>query len=73
MGTISTEEDATTRFGSLLSACNANSIVFYEVLADEAAFADHQQTRQFKDIIVGQAIPKLARAVPVYLDRDTPY
>ena len=34
---------------------------FYEVFAGEAAFADHQQTAHFKNIIVGQAIPKLAR------------
>jgi quinol monooxygenase YgiN len=34
---------------------------FYEVFASEAAFADHQQTGHFKNIIVGQAIPKLAK------------
>jgi quinol monooxygenase YgiN len=34
---------------------------FYEVFAGEAAFADHQQTDHFKNIIVGKAIPKLAR------------
>jgi quinol monooxygenase YgiN len=34
---------------------------FYEVFAGEAAFADHQQTPHFKDIIVGQAIPRLAK------------
>jgi quinol monooxygenase YgiN len=34
---------------------------FYEVFADEAAFANHQQTDHFKNIIVGQAIAKLAR------------
>jgi quinol monooxygenase YgiN len=34
---------------------------FYEVFAGETAFADHQQTDHFKTIIVGQAIPKLAR------------
>ena len=34
---------------------------FYEVFAGEAAFADHQQTRHFKDIIVGQAVPRLAK------------
>jgi quinol monooxygenase YgiN len=33
---------------------------FYEVFAGEAAFADHQQTPHFKNIIVGQAVPKLA-------------
>ena len=34
---------------------------FYEVFVGETAFADHQQTDQFKNIIVGQAIPKLAK------------
>jgi len=34
---------------------------FYEVFAGEAAFAEHQQTDHFKNIIVGQAIPKLAK------------
>ena len=34
---------------------------FYEVFAGEAAFADHQQTEHFKNIIVAQAIPKLAK------------
>jgi quinol monooxygenase YgiN len=34
---------------------------FYEVFAGEAAFAEHQQTDHFKNIIVRQAIPKLAR------------
>ena len=34
---------------------------FYEVFAGEAAFAEHQQTEHFKNIIVGQAIPKLAK------------
>src|ERR1700737_844581 len=34
---------------------------FYEVFAGEAAFADHQQTPHFKNIIVGQAIPRLAK------------
>jgi len=31
------------------------------VFAGEAAFADHQQTSHFKDIIVAQAVPKLAK------------
>jgi quinol monooxygenase YgiN len=34
---------------------------FYEVFAGEAAFAEHQQTAHFKNIIVGQAIPRLAK------------
>ena len=34
---------------------------FYEVFADEAAFADHQQTEHFKTIIQGQALAKLSK------------
>jgi quinol monooxygenase YgiN len=34
---------------------------FYEVFAGEAAFAEHQQTPHFKNIIVGQAIPRLSK------------
>ena len=34
---------------------------FYEVFAGDAAFADHQQTDHFKNIILSQAIPKLAK------------
>lgn len=34
---------------------------FYEVFRDEAAFAAHQQTKHFKTLIVGQAVPKLAK------------
>jgi len=43
---------------------------FYEVFAGEAAFADHQQTDHFKNIIVGQAIPTRqarAAAIPLHL------
>lgn len=34
---------------------------FYEVFKDESAFAEHQQSEHFKTLIVGQAVPKLAR------------
>jgi quinol monooxygenase YgiN len=34
---------------------------FYEVFTDEAGFASHQQTEHFKSLIVGQALPRLAR------------
>jgi quinol monooxygenase YgiN len=34
---------------------------FYEVFKDEAAFAAHQQTGHFKQLIVGQALAKLAK------------
>lgn len=34
---------------------------FYEVFKDEAAFAAHQQTAHFKQLIAGEALPKLAK------------
>ncbi|UYN97303.1 MAG: antibiotic biosynthesis monooxygenase [Enhydrobacter sp.] len=33
---------------------------FYEVFEDEAAFAAHQQTAHFKELILGEALPLLA-------------
>ena len=43
------------------STSKPGEFFFYEVFAGEAAFADHQQTRHFKEIIVGQAVPRLAK------------
>jgi quinol monooxygenase YgiN len=43
------------------NATRPEEFFFYEVFAGEAAFAEHQQTRHFKEIIVGQAIPRLAK------------
>jgi quinol monooxygenase YgiN len=34
---------------------------FYEVFKDETAFAEHQQSEHFKTLIVGQAVPRLAK------------
>jgi quinol monooxygenase YgiN len=39
----------------------------YELFADEAAFAAHQQTEHFKTLVIGQALPKLARRERVQL------
>ncbi len=38
-----------------------NKFFFYEVFKDEAAFAAHQQMPHFKELIAGQALPKLAK------------
>ena len=35
--------------------------LFYELFADEAAFADHQATAYFKTLIVEQALPLLSK------------
>lgn len=34
--------------------------LFYELFADEAAFAQHQASEHFKTLIVGEALPLLA-------------
>ena len=34
---------------------------FYEVFRDEAAFAEHSEAPHFKELILGQALPRLAR------------
>lgn len=39
----------------------------YELFADDAAFAAHQQTEHFKKLVVEQALPKLARRERVQL------
>jgi quinol monooxygenase YgiN len=40
---------------------NANQFLFYELFADEAAFAAHQASKHFKHLIAGQALPLLAK------------
>jgi quinol monooxygenase YgiN len=40
---------------------NANQFLFYELFADEAAFAAHQASEHFKRLIAGQALPLLAK------------
>lgn len=43
------------------NATKPREFFFYEVFANEAAFAAHQQTEHFKTIIQGQALAKLAK------------
>jgi quinol monooxygenase YgiN len=43
------------------NAAKPREFFFYEVFADEAAFAAHQQTDHFKTIIQGQALARLAK------------
>jgi len=40
----------------------------YELFADDAPFAAHQQTEHFKTLVVGEALPRLERRerVPVH-------
>ena len=55
------QEPGVKEFQIHQNATRPEEFFFYEVFAGEAAFAEHQQTRHFKEIIVGQAIPKLAK------------
>jgi quinol monooxygenase YgiN len=40
---------------------NPAQFLFYELFADEAAFAAHQASQHFKTLIAGEALPLLAR------------
>jgi quinol monooxygenase YgiN len=39
---------------------DAGHFLFYELFADEAAFAEHQASEHFKTLILGEALPLLA-------------
>ena len=54
-------EPGTKAFQIHQSLTEPTKFFFYEVFRDEAAFGDHQQTDHFKTLIVGQAVPKLAK------------
>lgn len=55
------KEKGVKQFQIHQNAAKPREFFFYEVFADEAAFADHQQTDHFKSIIQGQALAKLAK------------
>jgi quinol monooxygenase YgiN len=40
---------------------NSAQFLFYELFADEAAFAAHQTTQHFKTLIAGEAVPLLSK------------
>ena len=54
-------EPGTLMFWPHRSPTEDRLFFLYELYTDEAAFAAHQQTPHFKDFILGQALPKLAR------------
>ena len=54
------KEKGVKQFQIHQNAAEPCKFFFYEVFANEAAFADHQQTDHFKSIIQGQALAKLA-------------
>jgi quinol monooxygenase YgiN len=54
-------EPGTLLFWPHRSSANDRLFFLYELYVDEAAFAAHQQTDHFKDLVLGQALPRLAR------------
>ena len=40
---------------------NPGQFLFYELFEDEAAFAAHQQMPHFKDLVLEQGLPRLAK------------
>ncbi len=46
-----------------VNQCTANpsQFLFYEMFTDAAAFAEHQETPHFKELILGEALPKLSK------------
>lgn len=40
---------------------NTDQFLFYELFEDEAAFAAHQQTPHFKDLVLEQGLPRLTK------------
>jgi len=54
-------EPGTLLFWPHRSSSNDRVFFLYELFADENAFQAHQQTEHFKSLVIGQALPKLAR------------
>ena len=54
-------EPGTLLFWPHRSPTNDRLFFLYELFADDAAFAAHQETESFKSLVLAQALPKLAR------------
>jgi quinol monooxygenase YgiN len=54
-------EPGVERFVIHRSLSEPSKFFFYEVFRDQAAFAAHQQTAHFKQLIAGEALAKLAK------------
>jgi len=55
------DEPGTLAFLPHRSSTNDHLFFLYELFADEAAFAQHQQTAHFKSLVQEQGLPRLAR------------
>jgi quinol monooxygenase YgiN len=54
-------EPGTLLFWPHRSSSDDRVFFLYELFADDAAFAAHQQTDHFKTLVLGEALPKLER------------
>jgi len=61
MASAVASEPGTLLFWPHRSPSNDHVFFLYELFANEDAFAAHQQTEHFKTLVLGQALPKLAR------------
>jgi quinol monooxygenase YgiN len=60
-------EPGTLLFWPHRAPSNDHLFFLYELYTDDAAFAAHQETPHFKTLVIGQALPKLARRERVQL------
>src|SRR5215469_9294195 len=58
---VQAAEPGTLIFWPHRSAADDKLFFLYELYVDEAAFKTHQETEHFKRLILGEALPKLAR------------
>jgi len=54
-------EPGTLLFWVHRSPANEREFFLYELFADDAAFAAHQQTEHFQTLVLGEALPKLVK------------
>jgi quinol monooxygenase YgiN len=55
------QEPGVKQFQIHQNTAKPQEFLFYEVFAEEAAFARHQQTEHFKKLILEQSLPRLAK------------
>ena len=58
---VRANEPGTLLFRPHRSPDNDHLFFLYELFVDQAAFETHQKTPHFQTLIVGEAVPKLAR------------
>ncbi len=58
---VQQKEPGVLRFEPHRSPADDHVFFLYELFVDQAAFEAHQQTEHFKNLVVEQGLPKLAR------------